>query len=30
MERLEINKRKISGPDPLNHYYIRYSDIQIR
>ena len=23
-------KEKVSGPDPLNHDYIRYSDIQIR
>lgn len=23
-------KEKVSGPDPLNHHYIRYSDIQIR
>lgn len=23
-------KEKISGPDPLNHDYIRYSDIKIR
>lgn len=30
LERFEINKEKVSGPDPLNYDYIRYSDIQIR
>ena len=23
-------KKKVSGPNPLNHNYIHYSDIQIR
>lgn len=27
--RNQQTKEKVSGPDPLNHDYIRYSDIKI-